>query len=55
MENLCLAMQLGGILCGTFDGFGWDKFVKFLVAFSEKTGMKELGVYDSQLDGFLIR
>ena len=57
----CLARQkyidndgketVGGDMCGTFDGFGlwtWEYFYKFLQAFSKKTGIQDLGVYDAQ-------
>ena len=53
-SKLCGAMKWrssNGYLCGTFDGFGmwrWSSVVKFLIEFSRRTGIQELGVYDAQ-------
>ena len=53
-SKLCGAMKwkaANGFLCGTFDGLGiwkWSQVVLFLVEFSKRTGIQELGIYDAQ-------
>ena len=51
VENTCVTRKYGNDTCGTFDGFGnwtWDAFEQFLTKFTEKHGLKQIGIYEWQ-------